>query len=118
LKTKAKTPVRLANGRRVTSSTCCEIDFELARYEFKWTLYFLRDLRVAHLKYTLPWLDDEQASLQFGTLLLFTLMDGTTMEIQTEDRRPECLLVSAWIINKLTRKTPIEAKDVTLSLRD
>jgi hypothetical protein len=34
-KSKVKTRVRRANGQRVTSSTVCEIVFELARHEFK-----------------------------------------------------------------------------------
>jgi hypothetical protein len=34
LKSKIKTPIRLANGQRVTSFTVCEITFELARHEF------------------------------------------------------------------------------------
>jgi hypothetical protein len=42
----------------------------------------------------LPWLDDEHASLQFGTTRVFTLMDGAAVETQIEERRPECLLMS------------------------
>jgi hypothetical protein len=41
----------------------------------------------------LPWLDDEQASLQFGTTRGFTVMDDTSLEIHAEDRRHECLLM-------------------------
>jgi hypothetical protein len=70
-----KTPVRLANGQRVTSSTVCDVTFELARHEFQRTFYVLRDLRAADLILGLPWLDDEHASLQFGStgfLLLWT----------------------------------------------
>jgi hypothetical protein len=33
----------------------------------------------------LPWLDDKQTSLQVGTTRVFTLMDGTSLESQTED---------------------------------
>jgi hypothetical protein len=36
----------------------------------------------------LPWLDDEHASLQFGTTRVFTLMDRTSVETELEDRRP------------------------------
>jgi hypothetical protein len=43
----------------------------------------------------LPWLDDEQASLDFGTTRVFTMMDGTSLEIQTEDRRAKCVLMSS-----------------------
>jgi predicted aspartyl protease len=39
-----KTHVRLANGQRVTSSTVCDITFELAQHEFHRTFYVLRDL--------------------------------------------------------------------------
>jgi methyl coenzyme M reductase subunit C len=44
-----KTHVRLANGHRVTSSTVCDVTFELARHEFQRTFYVLRDLRGADL---------------------------------------------------------------------
>jgi hypothetical protein len=77
-KSQTKTPVRFANGQRVTSSTVCGITFELARDEFQRTFHVLRDLRGADLVLGLPWLDDERASLQFGTTRVFTLMDGTT----------------------------------------
>jgi hypothetical protein len=94
-KSLTKTHVRLANGRRVTSSTVFDVTFELARHEFQRTFYVLRDLRAADPIMGLPWLDDEQASLQFGTTMVFTRMDGTTMEIHLEERRHECLLLSS-----------------------
>jgi methyl coenzyme M reductase subunit C len=100
-----KTPVRLANGQRVTSSTVCDVTFELARHEFHQTFYVLRDLRAADLIMGLPWLDDEQASLQFGSTRVFTLMDGTAVETTLEDRRHECLLLSSTKVQKLMRKT-------------
>jgi hypothetical protein len=62
-KSLTKTPFRLANGQRVTSSTVCDVTFELARHEFQRTFYVLRDLRVADLIMGLPWLDEEHASL-------------------------------------------------------
>jgi hypothetical protein len=62
-KSVTKTPNRLANGQRVTSSTVCDVTFELAQHEFHRTFYVLRDLRVADLILGLPWLDDEHASL-------------------------------------------------------
>jgi hypothetical protein len=65
----------------------------------------VRDLRVVELVLGLPWLDDEQASLQFGTTRVFTMMDGTTVEIQTEKRRPKCVLMSYGKVHKLMRKT-------------
>jgi hypothetical protein len=43
----------------------------------------------------LPWLDDEHATLQFGTTRIFTLMDGTAVELTLEERRLECLLLSS-----------------------
>jgi hypothetical protein len=43
-KSLTKTHVRLANGQRVTSSTVCDVTFELARYEFERT--FLRLTRL------------------------------------------------------------------------
>jgi hypothetical protein len=89
----------------VTSSTICDVTFELARHEFHRTFYVLRDLRAAGLIMGLPWLDDEHASLQFGSTRVFTLMDGTTMETTLEERRPECLLMSSTKVQKLMRKT-------------
>jgi hypothetical protein len=83
-KSLTKTPVRLANGERVTSSTVCDVTFEQARHESKRTFYVLRDLRVADLVMGLPWLDGEHASLLFGTTRVFTLMDGLAMETQLE----------------------------------
>jgi hypothetical protein len=94
MKATTKTHVRLANGQRVTTPTLCEITFELAKHEFKRTFYVLRDLRARDMVLGLPWLEDEQASLLFGTTRVFTVMDGIALEIQTEDRRPQCLLVS------------------------
>jgi hypothetical protein len=49
----------------------------------------------------LPWLDGEDASLHFGTTRVFTLMDGTTVETQFEERRPECLLMSSTKVQKV-----------------
>jgi hypothetical protein len=101
----SKTPVRLANGQRVTSSIVCDVTFELARHEFHRTFYVLRDLRTADLILGLPWLDDEQATLQFGTTKVFTLMDGRAVKTTIEERRPECLLMSSTKVQKLMRKT-------------
>jgi hypothetical protein len=53
----------------------------------------------------LPWLDDEHSSLMFGSTRVFTLMDGTSLETQLEERRPECLLMSSTKVQKLMRKT-------------
>jgi hypothetical protein len=100
-----KTHVRLANGQRVTSSTVSDVTFELAQHKFQRTFYVSRDLRVADLIMGLPWLDDEHASLHFGSTTVFTLMDGTAVETQLEERRPECLLMSSTKVQKLMRKT-------------
>jgi hypothetical protein len=105
LKFASKTPVRLANGQRVSSTTVCDVTFELARHEFHRNFYVLRDLRTADLILGLPWLDDEHASLQFGTTRVFTLMDGTAVETTLEERRPEWLLLSSTKVQKLMRKT-------------
>jgi hypothetical protein len=77
-----KTHVRLTNGQRLTSSTVCDVTFELDRHEFQRTFYVLRDLRATDLVVGLPWLDDEHVSLQFGTTRILTLMDGTRVSIQ------------------------------------
>jgi hypothetical protein len=59
----------------------------------------------ANLVLDLPWLDDEQVSLYSGTTRVFTLMYGKTVEMQVEDRRLECQLMSFGKIQKLMRKT-------------
>jgi hypothetical protein len=89
----------------VTSSTVRDVTFELARHEFQRTFYVLRDLRAADLILGLPWLDDEHASLHFGSTIVFTLMDGTAVETQLKERRPECLMMSSTKVQKLMRKT-------------
>jgi ABC-type molybdate transport system substrate-binding protein len=53
----------------------------------------------------LPWLDDEHASLLFGTTRVFAVMDGTPLETQIEERRPHSLLMSSDKIQNLMRKT-------------
>jgi hypothetical protein len=53
----------------------------------------------------LPWLDYEQASLQFGKSRVFTLIDGTSMEIETKYRRLECLIMSPSKVQKFKSKT-------------
>jgi hypothetical protein len=100
-----KTLVRLANGQRVTSLIVCDVTFELARHGFQRTLYVSRDLHAADLIMGLSWLDDEHASLQFGSTMVFTLMDGTAVETRQEEQRPECLLMSSTKVQKLMRKT-------------
>jgi hypothetical protein len=104
-KSLTKTLVRLANGQRVTSSRVCDVTSELARHEFQRAFYVLRDLRVADLVLGLPWLDNEHASLQLYASRVFTLMDGTSVETQLEERSPECLLMSSTRVQKLMRKT-------------
>jgi hypothetical protein len=104
-KSQTKTKVRLANGQRVTSSTFCDITFELARQEFQLTFYVLRDLRAADPVLGLPWLDDEHASLQIGTTRVFNILDETLVDTQIEERRPQCLSMSSNEIHKLMRKT-------------
>jgi hypothetical protein len=104
-KSVTKTLVRLATGQRVTSTTVCDVTFELAGHELQRTFYVLRDLRAADLILSLPWLDDEHASLQFGSTRVFTLMDGTRVETTLEERRPGCLLMSSTKVQKLMRKT-------------
>jgi methyl coenzyme M reductase subunit C len=104
-KSMTKTPVRLANGQRVTSSTVCDVTFELARREFQRTFYVLRDLRAVDLILGLPWLDDEQASFQFGTTMVFIPLDGTALETQLKEQRLEFLHLSQAKVQELMRKT-------------
>jgi hypothetical protein len=77
----------------------------MARHGFQRIFYVLRDLRASDMVMGLPWLNDEHASLQFGTVRVFTLMDGTSVATQIEERRPECLVMSYAKIQKLVRKT-------------
>jgi hypothetical protein len=63
----------------------------------------------------LPWLDDEQASLQFGTTRALTLMDGTTVETEIEKRHFDGLLMSFGKIQKSCARSAA-AQDVALKL--
>jgi hypothetical protein len=67
----SKTHVRLANGQRVTSSTVCDVTFELARQEFERTSYVLRDLRIVDLVLGIPWLDEEQPLYNLALIAYF-----------------------------------------------
>jgi hypothetical protein len=78
-KSQTRTQVLLANGQRMTSSIVCDITFELARHEFQRNFYVLRDLRAPDIVLNLPWLDDDEASLQIGTTHVLTLLDGATL---------------------------------------
>jgi hypothetical protein len=104
-KSHTKTLVRLANGQRVPFATVCDITFELARHEFQRTFYILRGIHGVDTVLGLQWLDDEYASLHFGTTRALILMDGTKVVIQIEERRLECLLISSGKIQKLMRTT-------------
>jgi hypothetical protein len=74
------TQVRLPNGQRVTFSTVCEFSIDMARHEIQRIFYVLRDLHVCHTVFGSPWLDDEQASIQFGSTHVFTLMGGSDVD--------------------------------------
>jgi hypothetical protein len=50
--------------------------FNVAQHDFLRTFHVIRDFHAAGTVMGLPWLDDEQATLKFGTERLFTLMDG------------------------------------------
>jgi hypothetical protein len=65
----------------------------------------LRDLRAMNIVLKLPWLDDEQASLQYGTARVFTMMDGTIVETETKEHRLECRLMAPTKVQRLMRKT-------------
>jgi hypothetical protein len=54
----------------------------------------------------LPWLDDEQATLKFGAERLLALLDGTVIENQVIERRPERQLLSSTKVQKFMRKSP------------
>jgi hypothetical protein len=92
-KSKVTTLVRLANGQRVAFSTVNDINFELSRHECQRTFNVLRDLCVVDMLLGLPWPDDEQASMQFGTMRVFTMMGGISVVTQTKERILACLLM-------------------------
>jgi hypothetical protein len=98
-----KTPNRLANGQRLTSSIDCEIISSLLDTSIN-GLFTSRNLRATNVVLGLPWLDDEQASLKLGTTRVFTPMDGRALEIQTKNRRHEYLL-KLCKVKKFMRKT-------------
>jgi hypothetical protein len=50
-------------------------------------------------------MDYEQASRQSDTTHVFTLMDGASVEVQTKDRRPKCLLMSYGKVHEIMCKT-------------
>jgi hypothetical protein len=102
-----KTTIRQANGQRGTYLTVYHITFELARHEFQRTFYVVRDLRATNMVHGLPWLDDNQASMQFGTTRVLSLMDGTHVDTQTEERKQECRLMSR---NSRRNVTPERSK--------
>jgi hypothetical protein len=77
----------------------------MARQEFQRTFYVFRDLRATDLVLGLPWLDDEQACLQFNTTRVFFIMNRTKVNTQKEERKRECLLMSSRKMRKLVRKT-------------
>jgi hypothetical protein len=103
----------------VASLAVCDVTFDLARHEIQRTFYVLRDLRVVDMVLGLPSSDDEHASLQFGTTRVFTLMDGTIMEIQIEERRLECFLMSlARFRNSCTRRAATRRRNAEIYVID
>jgi hypothetical protein len=77
----------------------------MARHEFQRTFNVFRDLRIVDMVLGLPWLDAEQASVQFGTTLVFTLMDGIAVEAHTAECRQKRLVMSHGKVQKVMRKT-------------
>jgi hypothetical protein len=67
--------------------------------------YVLRNFLDDDFVLGLPWLDDGQASLQFDTTRVFTLMDRIAVETPNEEHRSKCLLMSSNKVQKLMRKT-------------
>jgi hypothetical protein len=59
-----KTHVRLANGQRVSSIRVCGISFTVAQHDSVRTCHVLHDLSPADIMFGLPWLGDEQATLE------------------------------------------------------
>jgi hypothetical protein len=104
-KSKVRTPCKLANGQNVTSSTVCDITFDLARHELQRTFYVLRYLR-----------DVDMLGTRFITMArrltrLFTDRhdacfhpDGGYNIGHLDKRVLECLLISFGKAHKLLRK--------------
>jgi hypothetical protein len=70
-KSSTKAHVRLDNGKRGVLHF-----FNVAQHDFLRTFHVIRNFHAAGIVMGLPWLDDEQATLKFGTERLFTLMDA------------------------------------------
>jgi hypothetical protein len=99
-----KMHVRFANGLRVASTKLSDMTFTLAHHEFVRTFHVICDLRAADTVLGLQWLDDEKATLKFGTERLFTFVDGAIVEIKVVVRLPKCLLMVSTKVQKLMRK--------------
>jgi hypothetical protein len=61
------THVRLTKGQRVSLTKVCDISFTIDEHDCVRTFHALCDFRAADVVLDLPWLDDEQATLKFGT---------------------------------------------------
>jgi hypothetical protein len=81
------------------------VTFLLLSLGFVRMFHVLRDLRAANIVLGLPWLDDKQATREFGADRLFTLRDGTIIENQVIERPPQCLLMSSTKAQKMMRKS-------------
>jgi hypothetical protein len=68
--------------------------------------------RVWGTGFAAQWLDDEEATLDFGAdRLLFTFMNGTTVETQLADKRPERRLLSTTTVHKLLMRKSTGQRD-------
>jgi hypothetical protein len=82
------------------------ISFRVYQHEFARRFHVLRDFRAADMVLGSPWLNDDQATLTFGTeRLIITLMDGNVIKNQVIKRRTKCLLLSSTKVQKLMRKS-------------
>jgi hypothetical protein len=61
------THVRFTKGQRVSLPKVRDISFTIVQHDCVRTFHALRDFRAADIVLDLPWLDDEQATLKFGT---------------------------------------------------
>jgi hypothetical protein len=90
---------------RIASIKVCDITFTVAQHDFSLTFHVVRHLHAVGIVLGFPWLDDEQATLRFGTECVYALMDGTVVETQVVVRRPECLLMPSTKVQRLMRKS-------------
>jgi hypothetical protein len=97
----------LITGSELRQQRCVISLPHVAQHAFLPAFYVVRDLRAADIVLGLPWLDDEQATLEFGAEGHFTMIDGTMIKKHMIERRPAFLSMSSTEVHNLLRKSAI-----------